>query len=196
MTIVPLVLLLTIDVLLIASTLFLKLNGRVRNSVHNLYAQKQKRSNRKTFTKLGAFRNDGEYRKIIEAPSIMTQESDIHMESHITNLNRRPTRFGDLGFMEAEYMYDEDDDAPNTDLKDFVNSLSKCLGSGQFGLSFEFEDLMFQPDKNRKPILEKVSGMIDAGSLWGVMGASGAGKCEFSSFSFVGESIWSNRPRD
>lgn len=69
--------------------------------------------------------------------------------------------------------------AESTDLHLFVQSLNKCFGTNNFGLSFEFENLKFQPPKATKPILDDVSGMINAGSLWGVMGASGAGKSTF-----------------
>ncbi|KAI9745242.1 MAG: hypothetical protein M1818_001520 [Claussenomyces sp. TS43310] len=65
------------------------------------------------------------------------------------------------------------------DLRAFVQSLSKCLGATRFGLSFEFQDLKFRPPKSIEPVLSEVTGNIDSGSLWGVMGASGAGKSTF-----------------
>ena len=82
--------------------------------------------------------------------------------------------------MEAEFIEDlhNGDAKTKTDLHLFVQSLSKCLGATKFGLSFEFQDLSFKPPKSTKPILSDVSGTINAGSLWGVMGASGAGKCK------------------
>lgn len=104
------------------------------------------------------------------------------MEERIMNLQRRPTGFEELGDMIDEFTYDDgqnegEEQAMSTDLQLFVQSLSKCFGGSKFGLTFEFEDLNFHPPKARKPILSQVSGLIDAGSLWGVMGASGAGKC-------------------
>jgi ABC-type methionine transport system ATPase subunit len=47
----------------------------------------------------------------------------------------------------------------------------------EFWTEFEFVDLRFQPKKSPKPILFDVSGRINSGAPWGVMGASGAGKC-------------------
>lgn len=69
-----------------------------------------------------------------------------------------------------------------TDLDRFILSLGKCLededGDGKFGLSFEFNNLSFHPKKAPMPVISEVTGFIDSGSLWGVMGASGAGKCK------------------
>ena len=64
-----------------------------------------------------------------------------------------------------------------SDLGLFIQSLSR-LGGNHGGLSFGFESLGYQPQKNRKSILSGVTGTIDHGTLWGIMGASGAGKCK------------------
>ena len=61
----------------------------------------------------------------------------------------------------------------------FVQSLSNCTRVRRFGLSFGFESLKFQPNASAKPILSEVSGHINSGTLWGIMGASGAGKSTF-----------------
>ena len=104
------------------------------------------------------------------------EEDDIALESRITQVQRVDTGFGG-NFTPI--------DTPNsgqeqiTDLDLFIQSMSKCIGTENFGLSFEFTDLKFQPKKSPKPILSEVTGKIDRGSLWGVMGASGAGKSTF-----------------
>ena len=106
-----------------------------------------------------------------------TRDATMHPRQYGT------TRFVELGAMQTEFSRDDgfnqihEDD--RTGLYLFVKSLSKCLGNSNFGLSFEFKDLGFQPKKSPKPTLSGVSGRINAGSLWGVMGPSGAGKCEF-----------------
>lgn len=99
-------------------------------------------------------------------------------------LRRQPTGFQAMGVAEmnfslAEHMNEDNNGADRTDLQRFVQSLSKIMGASTFGLSFEFHNLRFHPKKSPRPILEDVSGLIHAGSLWGVMGASGAGKCKF-----------------
>jgi hypothetical protein len=106
------------------------------------------------------------------------------MEPTIKAFNRRPTGF-DLGALEAESTEELHigDAKTKTDLHLFVQSLSKCLGATKFGLSFEFQDLGFKTPKSTKPILSDVSGTINAGSLWGVMGASGGGNVGFESSS-------------
>jgi len=117
------------------------------------------------------------------------EEGDVTMESRITTFG--PSGFEQLGEMGPEFSvrehirHAETMPTETTDLHRFVQSLSKCLGATKFGLSFEFEDLQFKPPKASKPILSQVSGKINAGSLWGVMGASGAGKCKHTLSSFL-----------
>jgi hypothetical protein len=96
--------------------------------------------------------------------------------------HRRPTGFEQYGQVENSFsvadQFNDNDMADSTDLQRFVRSLSKILGANKFGLTFEFQNLRFHPAKAPRAILQDVSGCINAGSLWGVMGASGAGKCK------------------
>ncbi|KAI4280790.1 MAG: hypothetical protein L6R35_005823 [Caloplaca aegaea] len=103
------------------------------------------------------------------------QDSDLALESRITHVQRSETAFG--GNFSA--FDSKDDNELITDLDLFIQSMSKCIGTEEFGLSFEFSNLTFQPKKALKPIMSEVTGKIDRGSLWGVMGASGAGKSTF-----------------
>ncbi len=103
------------------------------------------------------------------------QDSDIALESRITHVQRSETGFGG----NITPIDSKDDNEGITDLDLFIQSMSKCIGTEKFGLSFEFSDLSFQPKKLPRPILSEVTGKIDRGSLWGVMGASGAGKSTF-----------------
>ncbi|KAL8777995.1 MAG: hypothetical protein Q9203_002250, partial [Teloschistes exilis] len=103
-------------------------------------------------------------------------DDDVVLEPRITNVVRAETGFGG-NFTPIDPQ--TDDDALISDLDLFIQSMSKCIGTEKFGLSFEFNDLKFQPEKATKPILSEVTGKIDRGSLWGVMGASGAGKSTF-----------------
>ncbi|KAL8850319.1 MAG: hypothetical protein Q9221_004734 [Calogaya cf. arnoldii] len=103
------------------------------------------------------------------------EDDDIALESRITHVQRSDTAFGG-NFTPIDA---QDDNELISDLDMFIQSMSKCIGTEKFGLSFEFTDLKFQPKKAKKPILSDVTGKIDRGSLWGVMGASGAGKSTF-----------------
>ncbi|KAL8934548.1 MAG: hypothetical protein Q9211_005166, partial [Gyalolechia sp. 1 TL-2023] len=102
-------------------------------------------------------------------------DEDITLESRITHVQRADTGFGgNLTPVDATA-----DEELVSDIDLFIQSMSECIGTENFGLSFEFSDLKFQPKKASKPILSEVTGKIDRGSLWGVMGSSGAGKSTF-----------------
>lgn len=85
--------------------------------------------------------------------------------------------------MDNEFAFDEgdavDDERPDSSLQQFVKSLAKCTTASIIGLSFDFDNLSYQPKGYSKPILSQVTGKITNGSFWGVMGASGAGKSTF-----------------
>jgi ABC-type multidrug transport system fused ATPase/permease subunit len=66
---------------------------------------------------------------------------------------------------------------PTKEMQLFVESLNKCLGTRQVGLSLRFESLELELPSGKK-ILRGVTGSMASGSMWGIMGASGAGKCE------------------
>lgn len=76
---------------------------------------------------------------------------------------------------EAEF---DDDLGSNPDFKIFMRFIGKLIKTKDVGLSFEFENLQFEPTPGKK-ILHGVSGTIDSGSMWAVMGGSGAGKSTF-----------------
>lgn len=67
----------------------------------------------------------------------------------------------------------------NPQLQKFVSSMKRATDASSFGLSFRYENLSFQPRKAPRPILQKVTGSIERGSLVAVMGGSGAGKSTF-----------------
>lgn len=64
------------------------------------------------------------------------------------------------------------------DIQQLMRSFRECIGTDNVGLSFEFEDLSFEPAPG-KPILTNISGAMHSGSFWAVMGGSGAGKSTF-----------------
>ena len=63
------------------------------------------------------------------------------------------------------------------DSKRFIASMSKGIEARELGLSFTFLDLGLRLGGNGKELLRDFTGRIDSGSMWGFMGASGAGKC-------------------
>jgi hypothetical protein len=64
-------------------------------------------------------------------------------------------------------------------LQDFASSVQRCVGTHEVGISYKFNDISLTL-KGGKSILAPQSGYIEKGSLWGVMGESGAGKSECS----------------
>lgn len=74
---------------------------------------------------------------------------------------------------------DRDDDlSANPDFQVFMRYISRLIKTKDVGLSFDFEGLEFEPQPGKK-ILKGVSGHIQSGSMWAVMGGSGAGKSTF-----------------
>ncbi|KAH8798827.1 ABC transporter-like protein [Hyaloscypha sp. PMI_1271] len=175
----PVAFLLLLDILLVAGTIWHKMRSR-----YNKKGQQGNKTGGKMLRTIPATRKyvrEPGYRQLDDEQYAGFTDNDFPMEPTITAFNRRPTGFERLGALEAEFIEDlrNGDAETKTDLHLFVQSLSKCLGATKFGLSFEFQDLGFKPPKSTKPILSDVSGAINAGSLWGVMGASGAGKSTF-----------------
>ena len=73
---------------------------------------------------------------------------------------------------------DHDDLSANPDFQVFMRYISRLIKTKDVGLSFDFEGLEFEPTPGKK-ILKGVSGCIQSGSMWAVMGGSGAGKSTF-----------------
>lgn len=103
----------------------------------------------------------------------------IRMEARVEPVRRAPTEL--QAALDQQYMLDNASDLgidtnSSAELTQFVHSMSKIIDGSSFGLSFGFQQLSFQP-KGFKLILSQISGAIASGSLVGVMGGSGAGKC-------------------
>lgn len=60
-------------------------------------------------------------------------------------------------------------------LRRFVASVARCVGLGEAGLAFGWDGLSLVLPTG-KTILAAQSGSVAKGSLWAIMGASGAGK--------------------
>ncbi|KEF51934.1 uncharacterized protein A1O9_11924 [Exophiala aquamarina CBS 119918] len=68
--------------------------------------------------------------------------------------------------------------AESPEIQRLMRSFQECIGADNVGLAFEFQDLSFEP-KPGKSILSGISGVMQSGSFWAVMGGSGAGKSTF-----------------
>lgn len=71
------------------------------------------------------------------------------------------------------------DDVQNPDMLRFLDFLSRAMHTKEIGLSFEFDKLSFETPKGHKKILSDITGSMPKGSMWGIMGGSGAGKSTF-----------------
>jgi len=174
----PLGILLLVDIILITFTGIDKLRDRHKKS----HMPREKGEKRAFLAKSASRSSRGpSYQEFDDEQYPGFTGNDLHMEPNIRVVWRGLTRFEQLGSLETGFAEELHNNARDqkTDLHLFLQSLSKCLGATKFALSFEFQDLGYKPPKSCKPILADVSGTIHAGSLWGVMGASGAGKCEF-----------------
>jgi ABC-type multidrug transport system ATPase subunit len=72
----------------------------------------------------------------------------------------------------------EADFQKNPDFQRFIRSVSRSVTTQSIGLSFDFENLAYETRSGKK-ILQDVTGTMPRGSMWGVMGGSGAGKSTF-----------------
>jgi hypothetical protein len=171
-SLLPLVFLVIVDVLLISL----------------VFAAKKFRGKRKPFRDQRHSRSDGlrflkKTLTFAQSPQFHSlPDDDVELEPRSAGVRRAPTGFLATAGNENVFEGDEDEDQfsrdenPDPDIQQFVKSLSRCTLASNFGLSFEFDNLSFQPRKSSKPVLSEVSGQISSGTLWGIMGASGAGK--------------------
>ena len=170
-SLLPLILLIVLDLLLISAMLVSKIpwNGRRGSTQRGNRRAKQRKA--LPFSRLGV--QNKRYLPI--------DDDNIPLESRICGVRRANT--SSLAAMDNDFVFDEssvaDDGRSDSDIQQFVQSLSKCTVAASIGLSFEFDSLSYQPKGYSQPILSQVTGKIINGSFWGIMGASGAGKSTF-----------------
>ena len=174
---VPFGFLIMVDVILIAAFLYFGIKAR-RAASRRSYEVRSPRIGSKHFMlpKQRHFKERKSGYKQMEDHDVET----IPLEAKITPLKRVPTGF--QAALDEAYMHDNAaergiDIDSSIELRQFVDSMRKAINGSNFGLSFGYNNLSFQPKGSKKPILSKVSGSIGNGSLVGVMGGSGAGKC-------------------
>jgi hypothetical protein len=126
----------------------------------------------------------------LAAPSLSKRLRTIRRRPHstpdlelpLTAVRATPASKGEASTAQQESLMvegeDGNDDMTAASLNLFISSMKKCMGVRDIGLTFGFEGLGLRLKKsNNKSILAGLTGHIGSGVLWGVMGASGAGKC-------------------
>ena len=170
MSFLPLGLLIFLDILMVAFVIYNKVTWRAERSKKTSGKARSRGSFlKRAVTTLGAEQRARQYESL--------EDNEFALTPRIMSVD---TGFG--GEVPAFDPDEEDfgeDKKPSSDLQLFIRSMSRCIGASNFGLSFEFENLVFHPKKAAKPILSEVTGKITRGTLSGVMGASGAGKSTF-----------------
>ena len=182
---VPFGMLIIVDVLMIV--VFLLLNFRARREMVKkghmiLPKHKPAYAPRRSYLPARKYFKESKGYKSLDDP-----DSDIiPLESTVKPLKRVPTGFQaalDRAYISENAAERGIDIESSIELRQFVDSMSKAIQGSDFGLSFGFEQLSFQPKGSNKPVLSKISGSIQNGSLVAVMGGSGAGKCLSLTFS-------------
>ncbi|KAJ2998824.1 hypothetical protein NUW58_g204 [Xylaria curta] len=170
---IPLVVLLAVDVTIVVGLIWYVINRRFRNArdAHSLTGRKG----------IGAISASMTGYK--ELPDETDQDQEL-LPMDATYMPRRTDTWA--GFQAAldipipvdsnTNLYDQ---GLTPELRAFVDSMRKATDASQFGLSFTYTNLSFQPKSAPKPILQDVTGSIERGSLTAVMGGSGAGKSTF-----------------
>jgi ABC-type multidrug transport system ATPase subunit len=104
---------------------------------------------------------------------------------HTAHMRRSNGRVDNMdGYVDDDQVSTFDDDEieadfqNNTDFQRFIRSVSRSVTTQSIGLSFDFENLAYETKRGKK-ILQEVTGTMPRGSMWGVMGGSGAGKSTF-----------------
>ena len=171
-SVLPLILVIALDLLLISAIMVSKIHRNGRRKGPHRHGRRAKQLRKAlTLSHLGAQKD--RYLPI--------HDDNIPLEARISGVRRANTGF--LAAMENDFVFDEreaiDDERPDSNIQQFVQSLSRCTTAASIGLSFEFNNLSYQPKGSSQPVLSQVTGEITKGSLWGVMGASGAGKSTF-----------------
>lgn len=166
---VPLGVLIVVDILVIIGMLFYRFRSRLfANSRAHLGSVKGRKG------MSGVTAHITGYKELSD---------DADQEMVPVNNTYAQTREGWYGFetaLDAQGRTREESEKElSPQLRVFVDSMRKATEATNFGLSFAYSELCFHPKKSPKPILQKVTGSIEQGSLVAVMGGSGAGKSTF-----------------
>lgn len=169
---IPLAVLLIVDILLIVGSLVLSLRGRLRSNtkMHHTPLDKYKSG--------GMLARSTSYKQLSDDED---PDHDHEMMERMTPPLRQDQWTGFQAALEVPSVAPGEnlDAGLNPQLQAFVESMRKATSTVDFGMSFQYSDLKFQPKGSTKPILQNVTGSIEAGSLTAVMGGSGAGKSTF-----------------
>jgi ABC-type multidrug transport system ATPase subunit len=177
---VPIIILIIVDILCLIGYLSWRFHNRVRQS------------NRDSMAVLKHRRMNTITAKITGYKAISDDQEDHDHEMHAMDTAYMPRRADTFRGLELDLSDSPplSSDSPTTkaplpssqlspEVTAFVESMRRATDATDFGLSFSWSDLKFQPKSSTKPILQNMTGSIDRGSLVAVMGGSGAGKSTF-----------------
>ncbi|KAK6087714.1 hypothetical protein SCUP234_01353 [Seiridium cupressi] len=176
-TLIPIAALIIVDAILLVATMLLVLRSRFRKTANSHSASASHRSK-------GGL--NGVSAKVSGYSALDETDRDQEMvPMNATYLSRAETWTGfhavlDMGLtrnMKAEQL--ENAKGMSPELLSFVESMRRATDATQFGLSFKYSNLSFQPKKSSRMILQNVTGCIERGAVTAVMGGSGAGKSTF-----------------
>ncbi|KAK4183830.1 hypothetical protein QBC35DRAFT_442609 [Podospora australis] len=187
---IPLAVLIVLDILLIIGMVVLRFRGGLsasaRKHQHNIFAKPKE-----TVSGLARAVTFRQYRRLSEEHKPL--RSIDHEMAAVGDVDPHQRTDVWAGFQEALNMSSqayrgEDVPSPTKEglenslppqIRAFVDSMRKATDAVDIGLSFGYSQLAFQPKGSNRPILQDITGSIQAGSLTAVMGGSGAGKSTF-----------------
>ncbi|WQF76677.1 Putative AAA+ ATPase domain, ABC-2 type transporter, transmembrane domain, ABC transporter [Colletotrichum destructivum] len=177
---IPLIILIIVDVLLVMGMIVYKVRRRFQDRQANKAAAAPARPPL-------AHRGMSSVRAQVTGYRAISDDTDREMlPTSATYTPRRTDSYGggflaalDLGNSQSSVNARPTSEQLNPQLMAFVSSMRRATDVTNFGLSFSYADLSFQPKKSSKKILQNVTGSIDRGTLTAVMGGSGAGKSTF-----------------
>lgn len=174
---VPLIILVLLDVLSVIAYISWRFHRRIRES--NMQSLRALNTQRMRARSMSA--------KIIGYKALSDEhDHDDHHDHEMLAMNgsyqlHRADTFSGLhltmGDVDESYRLSSSQLPPQ--VMKFVESMRRATDATDFGLSFSYSDLKFQPKTSSTPILQNMTGSIDRGTLAAVMGGSGAGKSTF-----------------
>ncbi|KAK3377140.1 hypothetical protein B0T24DRAFT_701328 [Lasiosphaeria ovina] len=188
---VPVGLLVALDVLLVVGTLLLRHRRRLKASArgHGVsslgFLEKQRAS---ASSSIAAVIAGHRYKRVQDETGRVDEDGEMGPVMNATYVPGRQDTWS--GFEAALDIPEQPVWSPidvlnspeaglTPEIRAFVSSMSKATDAADFGLSFGFSELTFQPKGSQRPILQGVTGEIRRGTLTAVMGGSGAGKSTF-----------------
>ena len=112
-------------------------------------------------------------------PNLDVKRRSLWTSSPLKRLSRRASRDS---FVELQDVVRTDEegfvvDSSDSEFREFIEPLTACVHGNNATLSLDFQGIGYKLKGQEKAIITDITGTLKSGSLWGVMGASGSGKC-------------------